>query len=101
MSENDNGQNGPAVWADAPEVVAPPMRTFRVVMDACIYGSHDVYVDAHSVTCEGDAAKFYTYKGDRVEGTLVLVAYCTRVLRPYLDIEDITGVMAATSTKLN
>ena len=98
---SDNGQDGPAVWADAPEVVAPPMRTFRVVMDACIYGSHDLYVDAHSVTCEGDAAKFYAYKADRVENVPVLVAYCTRVLRPYLDIEDISSQLAATSTTLN
>jgi hypothetical protein len=96
--DNDNGQNGPAVWADESTPTPPAMRTFKVVLDPMI---PDQYVDAHSITCDGDAVKFYTYRVDRVEGVPMLLAFCTRVLRPYLDIEDISQQLAATSDKMN
>lgn len=98
----DEGASGPSVWADAPIPVPPPMRMFRVAMDSWDNDVQRVfYIDAHSVTCEGDAAKFYTYRADWVEGQSVLVAYCTRMLRPYLDVDEVTATMAATSSKMN
>jgi hypothetical protein len=96
--DNPDDQTGPAVWADESTPTPPAMRTFKVVLDPMI---PDQYVDAHSITCEGDAVKFYTYRVDWVEGVPMLVAFCTRVLRPYLDVEDVTVLMATTSKSMN
>lgn len=100
--DENNDQDGPAVWADAPQPIPPPMRTFKVVAERWVEPTMTIpdaaiYVDAHSVTCEGDTATFYVY---RPEGVM-LVAYAIRVLRPYLDIEDVSAQMATTSKTMN
>lgn len=95
--DENNNQDGPSVWADAPQPVPPPMRTFKVILD----GRPDVFVDAHSVTCKGKVAKFYTYRAQAVENVPILMAFCTRVLRPYLDLEDVSCQLAATSKAMN
>jgi hypothetical protein len=103
--EDDCSGGAGAVWADEAELTLklPPMRTFRVIISTpSPYGDrYTLYVDAHSVTCEGDAAKFYVYRVDSVSGTPVLAAYSTRTLRPYLDVEDVTAEVAATGKLLN
>lgn len=108
MSDYDDEQAGPAVWGDAPQPIAPPLRTFKVILDMLGRADDEVgwadapaYIDAHSVTCEGDVAKFYTYRPQVIENVPVLVAFCLRVLRPYLDIEDVSEQLAQTSTSMN
>lgn len=102
MSDYNDEQTGPAIWADDPTPVAPPLRTFRVVVEDSYGGvSDDIYIHAHSVTCLDDAAHFYVYRPTQTAEGVMLAAYAVRTLRPYLDVEDISDVLATTSNKLN
>jgi hypothetical protein len=87
------------MFGDGPRV--PPMRTFRITV--LIAGEREtVFIDAHSVTCDDDAAKFFVYRPQVVNGETVLAAYSNRTLRPYLDVEDVTpDVSVNTGTRLN
>lgn len=100
--DENNDQDGPAVWADAPQPVPPAMRTFKVVVERIYLEDKETYyVDAHSVTCDGDAAHFYVYRTTQTAQGPGLVAYASRVVRPYLDVEDVSAVMATTSKTMN
>lgn len=100
MSDHESEQDGPSVWGDEVELAPPAMRTFKVILDPntalCA-----MYIEAHSVTCIGDAAHFYVYRPSQLPEGKVLAAFMVRTLRPYLDIEDITAVLATTSGKMN
>lgn len=107
MNYNEDEQTGPAVWADAPGPVVPAMRTFRVIVE---YHTPDyrankenrvVYIDAHSVSCEGESAHFYVYRITQTAEGPALAAYALRMLRPYLDVEDITQQIATGSKTMN
>lgn len=75
---------------DAVSNPSVPLRTFRIALA----WDQDVYVTAHSFTCDGDVVKFYTYKSEVVDaGAPVLVAYNTRSLRDWLDVQDVTAEM--------
>jgi hypothetical protein len=81
------------MFGDGPRV--PAMRTFMVtvVTDAACNINETLYVDAHSVSCEGDSVQFHVIRVEWVGEVQKLVAYTNRILRPYLDIEDITPTL--------
>jgi hypothetical protein len=72
------------------DIQVPPMRTFRVLLEGYPQERPAVFVEAHSVTCDGDAAKFFVYRQTTHQGEQVLAAYSNRTLRPYLDVQDVT-----------
>jgi hypothetical protein len=88
------------MFGDGPRV--PSIRIFRVRMEGYPETSQELFVYAHSVTCDGDAAKFFVYRQQMHQGEMALAAYSNRTLRPYIDIEDVTEHVAITSsTRLN
>lgn len=80
-------------------LLLPALRTFRVRMEDDY--TEDVYVDAHSVSCEGDAAHFYVYKITQLPEGPAVAATAVRLLRPYRDVEDVTGQLTTMSLTKN
>lgn len=76
------------------EGTLPSMRTFRVIVDGDL---EPIFVDAHSVTCKSDAAHFYVWRNEMG----IMLAFVTRVLRPYLEVEDVTANIPRTLGRAN
>jgi hypothetical protein len=101
---SDNQQEAFDDWDDEAATdfpSLPRLRTFRVLTEDVPGRENPLYVQAHSVTCLDDAAHFYIYHSvDTPEGK-VLAAYATRMLRPYLDVQDISGEVVVSAGAMN
>lgn len=98
MSEYDDDFDTDAFLDNQQSQPTLPLRTFRVLVDRDKLGYVEEIVQAVSYAVECDVAKFFSVKPTN-NGELMLVNH--RSLRPFVDVEDITGLVAAGSQAVN